>query len=225
MSTTGTVKDDNQNEISGHFQKLFENLKTSLTTIKFWLEVLALVGLFFYVCETRRTNNLTQASLSAGAIQFRSQERPYLSAEARFGGMVTASFPPDQIKAHPELGLVQNMPFSELKVPLGNGNYRIMISINVKNWGRSPAINSFVTKPKIIVGPQADARDEVIKYITDYPKESAGALMPNQDTVIGANPPADFPVINEPYETVYCFKVQTIGLPFSSCPIRQTTIR
>jgi hypothetical protein len=256
MSTPEGVENQSQKKKSDYLKRLLRNMKGVLVNPRFWVEILALIGLGLYVCETKRTNNLTQLSLTAGNIQFRSQERPYLAAESRFGGTISATLTPEQLKAHPEFATLQGVPIPWLKVPLGDKNFRITIAVDAKNWGRSPAIDVFVTKPKIIVGPQSDAKEQVLKYIPDYPKDATGALMPNQSFTIGSGPETEMPVINkvendyigngsweiyvvggirywdnfsprsqDAYETVYCFKVQTTGMPFSSCPIRATTIR
>jgi hypothetical protein len=76
---------------------------------KLVLESLAFVALVFYTCETRRTNNLTQQSLTTIKEQFRADQRPYIW-----------------------LSNARNVSYSDsLQAPIWNCEYG--------NFGRSPA--------------------------------------------------------------------------------------
>ena len=56
----------------------WNRLKRQLRKPRFFLELLALIGLGFYSCETRRTNNLTQTALDNSKSQFTTEQRPYV---------------------------------------------------------------------------------------------------------------------------------------------------
>jgi hypothetical protein len=82
---TENEKDNGQQEKKNHLEWLrhfaeflWADTKQEIRKARFWVEVGALMGLAFYVCETRRTNNLTQHAIEDARTNFRIGERPYL---------------------------------------------------------------------------------------------------------------------------------------------------
>ena len=56
-------ENERKHGITTYFHDLRKGMAKQLRKPKFFVELLALVGLVLYTCETRRTNDLTQASL------------------------------------------------------------------------------------------------------------------------------------------------------------------
>lgn len=77
------VKPEHKQGSNKQEEKTFaQRLIGSLKKPKFLIEVLALVGLAFYVGETRRTNNLTQIALKDTQDNFIKDQRPYIWSSA-----------------------------------------------------------------------------------------------------------------------------------------------
>jgi hypothetical protein len=161
----------------------------------------------------------------------------------------------------PAKGTVPILPWLEnggdVPVPeilLGNGTFRMALGVDIKNYGKSPAVSVITTPSKIIVGLAADARERVSKYIPDYPETIGSPLMMDEVHTVPGGPNEEIPVITAaqnillsngtweayvvgavryrdifsptipPYETVYCFKLHPSGMPFSGCKFKETTI-
>jgi hypothetical protein len=69
-------RDDKQANNENIEQKFLERLKNDFRNPRFLVEILALIRLALYVCETRRTNNLTQAALNNSQRNFESDQAP-----------------------------------------------------------------------------------------------------------------------------------------------------
>jgi len=104
-----------------YLDDLRKGLKRYLRDPKFFVEVLALVGLALYTCETRRTNNLTQKTITQSDTQFTKAQ----AASAR-------QFVTDQ---RPYVWLTNVPPptFRANEIPKWDFRY--------SNFGRSPAVN------------------------------------------------------------------------------------
>jgi len=81
MDPTGTEEQETERKKNPFFNWLVEFLYKfwkKLHDPRFVIEVLALIGLVFYVCETKRTNNLTQQALTNARKNFAKDQRPYV---------------------------------------------------------------------------------------------------------------------------------------------------
>ncbi len=91
MEEKQSVSDENKGEDDTESKSdgLWEDAKKSFRTIKFWVEIVALLGLGVYTYQTYRTNNLTQCALrqakvqfdaaqKSGSDQFKLDQRPYV---------------------------------------------------------------------------------------------------------------------------------------------------
>jgi hypothetical protein len=73
------------------FQEIKNNLWEDLKKPKTYIEILALIFLILYTCETKRTNDLTSTAVQNAKDQFRVDQRPYvwpgllLTAEIKMG--------------------------------------------------------------------------------------------------------------------------------------------
>lgn len=110
----------------GFWSRLVKEMKN----VRFWIEVLALVGLGVYVCQTVRTNNLTQQALANSKDQFRQDERPYVWITNDIG------------------------PFALVPHGPGNTSDKLTFPIRFMNYGKSPAIH-VQTDMRIAIGQDA----------------------------------------------------------------------
>jgi hypothetical protein len=115
-NTTGSKKEKSgkkQNALVGCLKQMLSRLWIELHSPKFVVEILALIGLVFYVCETRRTNNLTQQAVNLSKNQF----RPWIDV-------------PESIQnAEPDGGSSDNPFFASA-----------IFTLPLRNLGQSPAI-------------------------------------------------------------------------------------
>jgi hypothetical protein len=91
---------------------------------KAFLEVLALIGLWVYVCETTRTNNLTQQALIDGERHFNQSQRPWVGLEDN-----------NIIVAQPSF--FWGVPPRTVEFP----SITITASYSLKNFGNGPALH------------------------------------------------------------------------------------
>jgi hypothetical protein len=115
---------------------------------KFVVEILALIGLGFYVCETHRTNNLTQLALETSKDQFRIDQRPYVWITNELSPFVQAPHGP------------------------GNTSDKLAFSFKFTNYGKSPAIHCQVDA-RIAIGK--DGYREIVWKVMDASK---GSILP-----------------------------------------------
>jgi len=102
------------------------------------MELLALVGLFFYTCETRRTNNLTQEGLN----NFRDQMRPYISA-------VPAISNPTSVNTD----VFARQVFDQQIIQ----THTLKLDVGLRNLGTSIARVTSAPTPQIAIGYDAEA--------------------------------------------------------------------
>jgi hypothetical protein len=172
--------------------------------------------------------NAAQNAVSQAQDEWRLEQRPYLFGEPRGTFDVTD---------HPG----QKAVFK----PIG-GNFVFDVAVNLSNPGKSPAIEIESTDSKFIIGPHSEALRGVLAYAPEYKSGTRGAvLVPGTATivarsnartltgeefysvmagtwdiyVVGAVRYRDIfsPRQSLPYETTYCFHINTTGLPFADC--------
>jgi|ERR1035437_446862 hypothetical protein len=254
MDETNGEEEEGEQTTDNYFSGLKNDLLKRLRKVKFFIEVTALVVVIIYTRETKKTNHLTERALDANAIQFRIQQRPYISAIPRPGA--TMHIPKPNGKWNAKLppvppGLENGGDIPILKEPIGNGNFRLTIAVDIKNSGRSPAIDELSTPSTIIVGPATEARERARKYVPDYPDRAGGTLMIEEVKTVSSDQPVISAKENEfitegvwelyivggvryqdtltpritPYETTYCFKLNVTNLPFAGCEFRETILR
>jgi hypothetical protein len=112
-------------------QKTEKRLKYLLAAI----QILAFLGLVVYVCETRRTNNLTGQALSDARKHFNQSQRPWV-------------------------GLYDPMILSAITE---NPRRMIVITARVKNFGNSPASNMIPAVDFMLGKRGTDIRPEIDK--------------------------------------------------------------
>jgi hypothetical protein len=168
--------------------------------------------------------------LTNAQLQFRTEQRPYLSAGGR--GCL--------MKDNPKQG---EGPLVAVSRP--DGGVDFCAEIDVLNNGRSPAIE--VDMPPVVYkfGPKDKARQEVrsytpvyrngtdivtvgaawtsVSHVQAFTKDEV-ALIKSGDWelyVVGGVQYRDiFSPTIPPYETTYCWQVATTGLPFHGCPFK-----
>ncbi len=234
---TDSDKEDGEEEAENSPNGFGNDFKRQLKRIRFWVEVFALVGLGFYVCETHRTNSLTQQALNKSDEHFRAEQRPWIIANPRFSGIETVT---DPVTKKPN---IRDVPF----IKVGDDLYRIMIAIEVANTGHSPALNAVFTTSQVLVGPTSDVRQKVVSWTPQWRDDSTILATQVAPVTVGAE---DGPTINNiqglmvksgqwevyvvgaikyedvvgpsspPYETVYCFQYKPEGMPFGVCTIK-----
>jgi hypothetical protein len=118
VDQTKCQEDQSATQTDKYFGDLWNGLKRHLRDPKFFVEILALVGLAMYVCETRRTNNLSQQALGNAKSQLRLTVRPWIGIADE----------PDAVKTSP-------IRFDE------KGNASIGYAIKVKNFSNIAAQN------------------------------------------------------------------------------------
>jgi hypothetical protein len=99
-----------ENMFLGWFNQFIKKFGAGLHDPRFVVELLALAGLVFYVCETRRTNNLTQEALS-------DERKHFIESERSLVGVVS-------VEVFPNI----------------EATTRLKARLNYGNYGRSPAI-------------------------------------------------------------------------------------
>ncbi len=254
MNNTNGEEEETEQSTQSYFSDLYKSLKDTARTAKFFVELAALAVVVVYTCETCRTNNLTQQALDNSAKQFRIQGRPYIGPLPRQTGIVHIPKPgKGTVPILPGLENGGDVPVPEML--LGNGTFRMALGVDIKNYGKSPAVNVISTPSKIIVGLAAEARERVSKYIPDYSDTPSSPLMMDEVHTVPEGPSSDIPIVTTaenillangtweayvvgavryqdifspaipPYETIYCFKLHPSGMPFSGCKFKETTIR
>jgi hypothetical protein len=154
----------------------------------FIVEILALVGLFWYVCETRRTNDLTQKALANSKTQFDQAQ------SASWKQFIT-----DQ---RPYLWITNDMgPFAMAPQSTGNTSGKLAYNFHIMNYGRSPAINC-KTEGLIIFGLNGESK------ISFQPLDSSRSntiVPPGRDIYQTA-------WSDNPVESVLLTRIQTAGI-------------
>lgn len=130
------------------------------------------------------------------------------------------------------------------KIGLTDLGEKVFIRITFKNSGRTPATNVIATASQMKVGPIEIARQEASSYIPEYKARTGSILVPDfpnvaatgegplmtndlQDHILSGT--WDVYVVGAikyndligpsatPYETIYCFRYNRSGLPYSPC--------
>jgi len=202
--------------------------------ILLWTKVSALL-IFIYAgltwwqgCYTRKAANAASDAVAFARQQFRMDQRPYMSADPR-----GANKPRGQTEY-----------FWNEFIP---GGVRVGISMDLKNGGKSPAVDVVNTLTQYKIGPRDEVRKGVQSYVPEYLSTTAatfvpvgGILVPGSDVktisdeeyqklkdgtwefyVVGAVKYRDmFQPAIDPYETTYCYQVVTRGMPFGGCQFK-----
>lgn len=175
------------------------------------------------------TANATQGALANARESFRQEQRPYLFAQPR-GGIRDPNDPKGNV-------VFQQLP--------NNAGYSVGIAAEITNAGRSPATNVYITDSLYKIGPRESVEREVADFVPSY--RNAGEIavglgvvpssvisLVNSETVqhlqdgtweffiVGGAQYADAQAKagTRPYQTLYCWRVVMIGLPFANCPIQ-----
>ncbi|MGC2300052.1 MAG: hypothetical protein WA476_14695, partial [Acidobacteriaceae bacterium] len=192
------------------------------------------VAIIYYL-QLRQMQRATGAAESAAKTasgqlelvrqQFRMDQRPYLSPEPRgdttIPGGKTAIF----------------------SINRDSGVIALAISVDLRNIGKSPAVDIRVTPTQYRIGPRTEIEREVAEYVPRYPLELGSsaamgtALTPPSGVrilrpdefkhiqdgtwelfIIGAASYRDiFSLLITPYETTYCYLFVPRGLPLHDC--------
>lgn len=119
-SSNTAISDQKQDEggekAKGSFNRLWDNLKRDIAEPRAIVEAFTLGFLIFYVCETRRTNNLTQN-------QFALQHQPYLWHEASIDAVGSTN------RSNTAFGWGGK-----------EGSAVMTVRLKIQNFGQSPAI-------------------------------------------------------------------------------------
>jgi hypothetical protein len=209
------------------------------------VEIATLIILFIYTavaawqgCSNQRAataaKNAAKAAgdnLSFAQQQFRLEQRPYLSPVPR-GANVTV----DTAKK-----TSTNSVFFTLK----DSSIRSLIAVDLQSIGKSPAIEVDATSTEYKVGPSDQAREATKKYRPEYSggvgvvqpstfltPASPGLKLTKQEYdwlidgtwefyVVGGVKYRDiFSPTIAPYESTYCYRVVTSGMPFVNCDFK-----
>lgn len=176
-----------------------------------------------------------QSTLENSQAQFREEQRPYISAEPRGGFSPTAN---TFLIFAPRRQVADALP--------GTSPYLMAMTVELKNVGKSPAIDVLVTNSIYKFGPVEQARDDARHFIPDFNNSAPLIIMAGSGVapgskqepistdqhdhifdnswdvyVVGAVRYRDvFHPTIAPYETTYCFRVKTAGLAFEDCKFR-----
>jgi hypothetical protein len=149
-----TLHNTERREDTAHERKKFR------VEIATFLAVLAYAGLTFWQGGlTRRLATTAEQSLTASKEQFRSDQRPYVWANARSGN--SGKF----------LLVMEGKDAKEFIVD---------VAIDVINSGRSPAVNMTHTIPEVIVGPTDETVRRAREFTPHYPDTAGTVLVPGE---------------------------------------------
>jgi hypothetical protein len=117
---TRCQKDQHTASQNKFFQDLKNDASRKVREVKFWAELIALIALIAYTCETHRTNNLTQKALDNSGQQFQTSET----------------------RAKTEFGIDQR-PYVWVASIVGSiptKNKQLLANITLNNYGKTPAM-------------------------------------------------------------------------------------
>jgi hypothetical protein len=174
-------------------------------------------------CAAKSAAETADATLKNSQAQWRIEERPYLFATPQGGFNSTVKTGQTTIITTDPQGKI----FAD-------------VTVSVTNSGRSPATDVAVTKTIYFIGPTLKVREQVKNFIPKYNFHLGFVSMKDGITPISDVVPItreqleylkfgswEFYVVGGvqyrdiftpaigPYETTYCWKVDTIGLPFA----------
>ena len=152
--------------------------------------------------------------------------RPYMAVTPRFAGL------------SPDGKLTPTMPS-------GKDNVEIILAVDVKVVGGSPAADFINSASEVIVGPATTAEQQAMNFDPDYTHSNPTTVIPGDAFTVGSgeNPvisAEDFaniktgsyaiyivgglkyrdvfkPRMDRPYEYVYCFQLRPYSMPFATC--------
>ncbi len=117
------------------------------------LEVLAFLGLLAYVCETRKTNNLTQRALENSKIQFAQSQDV---SKTQFNQAQSTSWKQFVTDQRPYVWLTNDLgPFTIASHSSGNTSEKLAFNFHFTNYGKSPAIYCR-SEGRIVFGKNAE---------------------------------------------------------------------
>lgn len=174
----------------------------------------------------QRAADTAFGTLTSSRQQFRTEQRPWIAAEA-------VPIGPDQ------------KPFQPVSYPNGL-HYRIAINVYGSNTGKTPAVKVIASKVLYLVGPAREATSKAQQFVPKYPNVGGVFFAPNSGPsaiwidhendltqsqyeslndgtwslfIVGGIRYRDvFAPQTEPYETIYCFQYNRVGLPIGTCP-------
>jgi hypothetical protein len=155
------------NQTKPYFQDLKERFKRQFRKPKFFIELLALLGLIAYTCETHRTNNLTQEGLN----NVRDQVRPYIFTRYDVKGSRPPQPGEDPQRAYREA-------FDEQL----ERDHELTFDIDLVNAGTSPARITSISTIQLAVGDDAveTAKNCSIPYSPDNQVLAPQGLSPQR---------------------------------------------
>ncbi|MFZ0804204.1 MAG: hypothetical protein WBQ09_12635 [Terriglobales bacterium] len=169
------------------------------------------------------------ATLQSSQSQWRLGERPYLWPSPRGGAKTSGA---------------SESPQWETMQSDHKGGFVAAIAVDIKNSGRSPAIEVLATETQYFIGPSKVVRKQASSFVPNYRGLPFANIIP---TVAGITPKsAVSPITQEqaanlvngswewyivggiryrdifmpridPYETTYCWRVNPSGMPFGAC--------
>jgi hypothetical protein len=238
----GNANPNNKEDVSNELAREFRWVERAQIGSNVVLAVVGIIALCIYygqLSEMRKSSTAAQDAANAAKNaantaaqgldfarqQFRMDQRPYLSPEARGG---------------------TSLPGGKTGVIVITKNaIGASVAIDIRNIGKSPAIETFDTPTEYKIGPRDDVRREVQNYIPNYTNATVGSMvMMNaavtpqsgvralsteelrkiQDGtwefyVVGGVSYRDIfsPRMTQPYETTYCYQFVARGIPFHNC--------
>lgn len=175
----------------------------------------------------KSASDTASASLGNSQKSFRLEERPYLWAQPR-----GAARQPDDT-------------YGVLRTEDNGETYHVAIAVDIRNSGRSPAVDVVTTKMDYRIGPTKEAVQKARSFVPTYGLGGEGyQVIPNA----GITPEGDILTISKeegahiqngswtvfvvgavqytdmfspkikPYETTYCFGFKPTGMMFGTCP-------
>jgi hypothetical protein len=146
-----TTHKDSKPEDKNFLYRLWNDSKKEMSSARFWIELFALIGLFFYVSETSRTNDLTKTAINNAQENFRLDQAPVV--------LVT----PDPPKVEVNEPLIWNLRYS---------NYGRSPARNL----RTCATAGYGTNPSMVRVPKRDQCEKMLTFrsITVLPQGLPG---------------------------------------------------
>ena len=170
--------------------------------------------------------NAADSTLKWTKEQFRTEQRPYLSAEGR-GGTSQSGGKTAIIVVDPKTGI---------------GG--LAVAVDLRNVGKSPAADAHASATAYKLGPRDTVRREVQHYKPQYSAETAGSIVTMGN---GVTAPSEVRILKpdelrhiedgtwelyivggvvyrdvftpriDPYETTYCYLFAPKGIPLHNC--------
>ena|ERR1700722_5897551 len=147
--------DADETKPSKYLEDVRNAFKKQLRKPKFFVEILALLGLAFYTLETHCTNSLTKSALEVSRSQFAQSQ---ISSKKQFDQAQSAAAKQFITDQRPYVWITNDIgPFSIAPHSTGNTSDRLAFNFHYTNYGKSPAINC-QTEARIIFGQNAASK-------------------------------------------------------------------